>query len=151
MKKHAKKGGWVFKECLPLCAMSPSSIIINRSVLEKVGYFDEALPACEDYDLWLRISAEFEVAFVETPMINKYGGHADQLSRQHWGMDRFRVLALEKILNTGSLNKEDYQAALAMLLKKLTILYKGARKHENEKLIVACESKLSRWNHASDM
>lgn len=151
MNKHAKSGGWIFQNCLPLCAMSPSSIVVHKSVFDTVGTFDEFLPACEDYDLWLRITSRYQVAYVETASINKYGGHGDQLSGRHWGMDRFRVLALEKILNTGSLNKEDYQAALAMLLKKLTILYKGARKHENEKLIVACESKLSRWNHASDM
>ena len=57
MHKHKKSGGWIFEQCLPLCAMSPSSIMIHRSVFDDVGLFDENLPACEDYDLWLRISA----------------------------------------------------------------------------------------------
>ena len=144
MHKHRKSGGWIFKQCLPLCAMSPSSIIIHRSVLDDVGWFDESLPACEDYDLWLRITAKHEVAFVEQPCINKYGGHDDQLSRQHWGMDRFRVRALEKILDQEL--PRDYQAAAReTLIQKLQILKQGADKHQNQKLLADCEARLLRW------
>ena len=146
MKKHAKRGGWIFQHCLPLCAMSPSSVILHKSVFETVGNFDESLPACEDYDLWLRITCRYEVAFLASPAINKYGGHADQLSGQHWGMDRFRVLALEKILNNESLSTEDYLATRKMIINKLNILLTGAHKRDNKKLMTACEIKLSRWN-----
>lgn len=149
MKKHAKQGGWIFQQCLPLCAMSPSSIIIHKSVFDRVGLFDEALPACEDYDLWLRITANYEVAFLDKAMINKFGGHADQLSRQYWGMDRFRVLALEKILNT-KLSKENYQAAHKILLKKLCILKQGALKHNNQPLLADCANKLNNWRNDID-
>lgn len=148
MNKHKKMGGWIFQQCLPLCAMSPSSIVLHRSVFDQVGVFDESLPACEDYDLWLRTTSQFEVAFLETASINKYGGHVDQLSRQYWGMDRFRVLALEKILRTKTLTDEDTQAALTILNTKLTILLNGAYKHNNQQLIVDCEAKLSQWCHA---
>ncbi len=143
MNKHKKSGGWIFERCLPLCAMSPSSIVIHRDVFTEVGVFDETLPACEDYDLWLRISSKFEVAYVEQPCINKYGGHRDQLSRQHWGMDRFRVLALQKFLRHHS-NSESAMALSAkiMLEKKLNILLKGARKHSNTVVISECEQAL---------
>ena len=149
MNKHAKSGGYIFKQCLPLCAMSPSSIIIHRSVFEHVGGFDESFPACEDYDLWLRICALYEVAFLETPFIRKYGGHDDQLSRQYWGMDRFRVNALDKLLNrtdfTDQLSCENQDAAIAMLLKKIKILLKGAIKHNNVSLEAECRDKLKKW------
>ena len=56
MDKHLKIGGWIFDHCLPMCAMSPSSIIIHHSVFTTTGDFDEALPACEDYDLWLHLA-----------------------------------------------------------------------------------------------
>ena len=129
--------------------MSPSSIVIHRSVFDQVGEFDERLPACEDYDLWLRITAQFEVAFVEQPCINKYGGHADQLSRQYWGMDRFRVMALEKCLETdairSTLSSELIQQTQAMLIDKLKILKSGALKHGNSALFADCERMLSRW------
>ncbi len=128
MQKHRKSGGDIFQQCLPLCVISPSAAVLHRSLLEEVGGFDESLPACEDYDLWLRICAREAVAFVETPQLRKFGGHADQLSRQYWGMDRFRVRALEKLLQAECLSPENYAAVLKTLIKKTGILAQGARK-----------------------
>lgn len=128
MNKHKKSGGWIFEQCLPLCAMSPSSIMIHRSIFDELGLFDESLPACEDYDLWLRISNAFPVLFLEQPLINKYGGHEDQLSHQHWGMDRFRIQALDKLLKQGQLSHKNKDLATKMLLKKARIFQKGAEK-----------------------
>ncbi len=128
MKKHAKSGGWIFQRCLPLCVISPSTSLIHRSLFDECGLFDEKLPVCEDYDLWLRICAANPVGFVEQPQIIKYGGHPDQLSKSFWGMDRFRVQVLEKIVCSGSIAGEDLQAARAMLVKKAGILAEGAAK-----------------------
>lgn len=144
LKKHQKHRGWIFQHCLPLCAMSPSSILIRDKVVDEVGCFDEELPACEDYDYWLRLTAQHPVAYVEQPSIIKYGGHADQLSRRYWGMDRFRVRALENALKL-TLKEGDRAAALTMLNKKLQILLNGARKHQNYGLIKSCEQKLERY------
>ena len=131
MKKHTKCGGEIFQRCLSLCIISPSSVLIHRSLFERIGLFDESLPACEDYDLWLRICASHPVAYVATPQIVKHGGHSDQLSRQHWGMDRFRLKALVKIIESGVLSGADLSAARAMLRKKATILANGAEKRGN--------------------
>jgi glycosyltransferase involved in cell wall biosynthesis len=128
MKKHSKSGGNIFERCLPLCVISPSSALIQRSLFDQIGLFDESLPACEDYDLWLRICASHPVAYVATPQIVKYGGHQDQLSRRFWGMDRFRIAALEKIIISGSLSGEALTAAKAMLIKKARIMAQGAAK-----------------------
>ena len=128
MNKYQKTGGWIFAHCLPLCAISPSSTLIHRSVFDDVGLFDENLPACEDYDLWLRISAKYPVLFLEQALINKYGGHEDQLSHQYWGMDRFRIQALDKLLSHSDLSVENKTAATNMLLKKARIFQKGALK-----------------------
>ncbi len=146
MNKHQKSGGWIFEQCLPLCVMSPSSIMLHESVLSKVGNFDESLPACEDYDLWLRITSQYEVAFVTEPSINKYGGHEDQLSRQHWGMDRFRVIALDKILHE-VLSPSNQAAAVSMLFAKLKILMLGATKHGNQELLNECDNMKDRWQY----
>jgi glycosyltransferase involved in cell wall biosynthesis len=128
MKKHAKAGGFIFERCLPLCLISPSAVIIHRDVFQAVGLFDETLPACEDYDLWLRICARYPVEFLPEPLIFKYGGHADQLSRRYWGMDRFRIRALEKLLASGGVGAENRPAALRVLIRKLEIYGDGARK-----------------------
>lgn len=133
MKKHAKSGGYIFQNCLPLCVISPSSVTIHRALFNEIGTFDEELPACEDYDLWLRICASYPVAFVEQPQIKKYGGHDDQLSQQHWGMDRFRIQALEKIIKSDRLNSADRSAAIETLISKAEILAKGAQKRGKER------------------
>ncbi len=148
MDKHAKAGGWIFQRCLPLCAISPSAALIRRSLFDEVGHFDESLPACEDYDLWLRICSRYPVLYSPEALIRKYGGHEDQLSRKHWGMDRFRIRALDKILQQSHLQGEDRQAALAMLRQKLAILLKGARKHANQPLIRDCEELQGRYGFA---
>ena len=146
MKKHTKQGGWIYQSCLPLCAMSPSSIILHREVFDSVGLFDTSLPACEDYDMWLRVTDKYEVAFESSPLTIKYGGHEDQLSRQFWGMDRFRVIALEKMLNQGCSKTIDQEATKLMLIEKLKILETGANKHNNREMINYCEQRLSRYD-----
>ncbi len=128
MRKHQKAGGFIFDRCLPLCAISPSAAVIQRSLFEEMQGFDESLPACEDYDLWLRICCRHPVLFVDQPLLRKYGGHADQLSRQHWGMDRFRVKALKKLLDSQVLTESQRHAAGAMLQRKCQILRAGASK-----------------------
>ncbi len=128
MKKHAKRGGWIYRHCLPLCVISPSAAMIHRQRMLELGGFDEELPACEDYDLWLRLCAHDPVAFVAEPLTIKHGGHADQLSRAHWGMDRFRVRALERALREYPLSEEDFAATIDTLLSKTRILADGAAK-----------------------
>jgi glycosyltransferase involved in cell wall biosynthesis len=127
-KEHAKHGGYILQRCLPLCVISPSSVVLHHSLFDEIGMFDERLPACEDYDLWLRICARYPVLFVEQPLIVKHGGHDDQLSRRYPAMDRFRVLALERLVRAGTLSPADQRAALAVLLQKIAIYLAGAAK-----------------------
>ncbi|MBI3314242.1 MAG: glycosyltransferase [Candidatus Omnitrophica bacterium] len=140
MKKHKKSGGWIFEKCLPLCIISPSAVMMNRNLFEEVGLFDESLPACEDYDLWLRIAAKFPVGLIEKPYVVKYGGHADQRSHEFPAMDQFRIQSLIKIISAGGLKPEQEKAAREMLEFKAKIYRKGAlkrgKKEEVEKLTV---------------
>jgi len=145
MKKHAKSGGWLFERSLELCCISPSSVVLHRDLIETHGDFDESLPACEDYDLWLRLTAHEETLFIEDPLTIKTGGHADQLSRKYWGMDRFRIRAIEKLLHVGQLSPEQYSLALASLIRKLEILIGGARKRDNREVIDEYRPRLMHW------
>ncbi|HIC38335.1 MAG TPA: glycosyltransferase family 2 protein [Candidatus Marinimicrobia bacterium] len=128
MKKHQKFGGMIYERCLPLCVISPSSVMIHKSIFEVVGVFDESLEVCEDYDLWLRICAKYPTLFIDEPLIVKYGGHEDQLSRKYWGMDRFRVQALEKMLDSEELNEDQRRATIEMLIQKCKIIINGMQK-----------------------
>ena len=142
MKKHQKFGGWIYEKCLPLCVISPSSVMIHESVFNDVGVFDESLDVCEDYDLWLRICVKYSVLFLDEPLIVKYGGHGDQLSKKHWGMDRFRVKALEKILESDELTEAQRKATLGMLNEKYQIIINGMKKRGKNEEAVKWEEKL---------
>jgi GT2 family glycosyltransferase len=144
MKKHKKFGGWIFEKCLPLCVVSPSAVMMHRKLFDEVGLFDESLPACEDYDLWLRIASRYPIGLIEKPYILKYGGHADQRSRQFPAMDRFRIRSLAKILGDTHfssknecprfyLTPEQIVATRQQLEEKARIYIDGALKRGKEK------------------
>lgn len=145
MKKHYKPDGWIFEQCLPLCCVSPSSVLVKKTLLENVGLFDESLPACEDYDLWLRIFSRFPVLLVAEQLLIKYGGHEDQLSQKYWGMDRFRVSAIVKLLEQHDLSEHYRQCAVNMLLHKLTVLIKGFEKRKNMAELTRYQALYERW------
>lgn len=126
-KRHKKQSGMIFEKTLPLCLVSPSAVMIRKSLFDEVGVFDESLPACEDYDLWLRICWKYPVHLIGTPLIIKHGGHADQLSRMP-ELDRYRIHALEKILKAGCLSHQQRSAALETLEEKCRIYAAGCRK-----------------------
>lgn len=129
MKKHEKRGGLFFQDALKLCLVSPSAVMIRHDVFRDIGSFDETLPACEDYDLWLRILAREPIGYLEKKLVVKYGGHPDQLSRTFIAMDRFRVRAILKILRYPELAVEDRVAAMSELAVKCRILESGYAKH----------------------
>lgn len=128
-KIHQKPAGRIFLSSLPLCVVSPSSVLIHRSVFEQTGVFDPLLPAAEDYDLWLRISCLYPISFLPQPLIIKHGGHPDQLSGTFLGLDRFRLRALAKHLKSPLITEEEQNATLELYLKKARILWHGYAKH----------------------
>ncbi len=125
--KHRKYSGWVFDKFLPLCLLSLSSALFRRRIFAEIGSFDEKLPACEDYDLGLRLAHSYPVDFIPEPLIVKRGGHADQLSRKYWGMDRFRVTAILKALQL-DLSDQERAWALEELQHKCRVLILGFQK-----------------------
>ena len=140
--KHRKPSGDIFARSLELCLVSPSAVLMTRELFCRVGGFDESLPVCEDYDLWLRIAVDSAVPLITQPLVIKRGGHADQLSRSTWGLDRYRVMALQKLLSS---NLEVGQRSLvfAVLRRKIAVLASGARKRGKLREADAYESILA--------
>jgi glycosyltransferase involved in cell wall biosynthesis len=128
---HQKPSGDIFSSSLELCLVSPSAVMMTKALFDRTGGFDEAFPVCEDYDLWLRISAQHQVPLIPDRLTIKRGGHADQLSRSIWGMDRYRILALQKVLRS-DLDRSQEAAVLKMLRHKVAIVAAGARKRGRE-------------------
>ncbi len=129
-KNHKKTGGFIFPQCLKLCCVGMSTVMVRRIFFEKIGLFDETLPCCEDYDLWLRASPQLPFLLVDEPLTVKHGGRPDQVSvRLRQGMDRYRIKALDKLLLSGKLLPWQRQLALAELASKCSVYGNGCRKH----------------------
>jgi len=124
-KYHRKPSGYCFPKLLERCLVSPSAVMIHRDLFHEVGLFDENLPACEDYDLWLRIGCRHPVGLVKQALIVKRGGHSDQLSSSIPALDKYRITALTKILRSKNLNPSQQSMVLQVLTRKCQIYGAG--------------------------
>jgi glycosyltransferase involved in cell wall biosynthesis len=128
-KKHKKQSGMIFISSLHLCLVSPSAVMLKKELFNIFEGFDESLPACEDYDLWLRISCRYPIKLVNKSCVIKYGGHDDQLSKMP-GLDKFRILAICKSIESGYLSHKQTDAAISVLKKKCLVYANGCKKRE---------------------
>ena len=84
------------------------------------------------------------MGLVPEPLITKTGGHPDQLSTAEWGLDRYRVLALEKHLDP-ELPADLRRAVLEELITKCTIVATGAGRHKNQALFAHYTQKVKSY------
>jgi glycosyltransferase involved in cell wall biosynthesis len=146
-KIHQKFGGDIFEKCLPLCLISPSSVLVHRQIFNRIGLFDTALPVCEDYDMWLRICAVYPVLYLDEPLLVKHGGHGDQLSKRYWGMDQFRIVALEKMIFNPALSNPKRIAAIEAVLQKMYIFIQGAQKRSKNGCVKRYQGKVRKYQN----
>lgn len=128
-KIHQKSGGFLFEKCIQQCFIGPSTVMIEKDLLEEMNYFDESFVVCEDYDLWLKISSLYEIGFIPDPLIIKHGGHVDQLSTRYVAMDLWRLRSLKTILTIRDLTELQREAIITLMKKKAELLIKGFEKH----------------------
>jgi glycosyltransferase involved in cell wall biosynthesis len=127
-RHHRKPDGDIFPASVARCVVSPSAVLLQRRLFAALGGFDEGLAVCEDYELWLRLGLREPVGLLDAPLVIKRGGHGDQLSRRYWGMDRFRVAALARLLATEPLHGPRRAVAVDTLRRKCAVLAQGARR-----------------------
>ncbi len=146
--RFEKRAGNLFAQGVDHCAVTPSSVLIRRDLLDTVVLFDETYPACEDYELWLRLCARWEVGLVAEFLITKYGGHADQLSRTVEALDRYRIRALAQALESPILDSVQRAQAHAALTAKAHFFIQGCRKRNRPAEAAEVEALLKRWRNA---
>lgn len=63
--------GDVFREILlkNITDTGSASVMVRRNVLRVVGFFDERIPAMEDYDYWIRAARFYDFDFVDEPLV----------------------------------------------------------------------------------
>lgn len=129
-KIHLPPGGNIFNSCLKLCCVGMSTVMLNRSIFDDYGPFDETLRCCEDYDFWLRISVVEDFLLIDVPLTIKEGGRDDQVSEIYRvGMDKYRIYSLSKLVSQGNLNPVQKLRARNMLIEKCEIYGRGCLKH----------------------
>lgn len=126
-KKHEKQSGMIFEQSLHLCLVSPSAVMLRKAVFDDFGYFNENFPACEDYDLWLRISCAAPIYLLDENLVIKRGGHGDQLSAMD-SLDKYRILSIAGLIESGRLNESQHEAAVRVLKEKCRIYSSGCLK-----------------------
>jgi glycosyltransferase involved in cell wall biosynthesis len=126
-KRHLKREGSIFLPSLHLCLISPSASIMRKEFFQEVGLFDETLPLCEDYDLWLRALIKYPVGLLDQELLIRYGGAADQLSKTP-SLDKYRIRTLNKILSLPHLPKDYREEAQKVLAQKKAVYEGGLRK-----------------------
>jgi glycosyltransferase involved in cell wall biosynthesis len=130
-KTHEKSEGDLFAASLERCMITPSSVMLRRTLFEKMGGFNESLPACEDYDLWLRVTSKYRTGLINEYLLKRYGGHADQLSATVPVLDRFRIQSVADLLAGDVLTEEQNALARKNLLTRAHIVAQGYKKHGN--------------------
>ena len=151
MKKHKKFGGYIFEKCLDICRISPSSVLLKKEILNDIGTFDESLKVCEDYDLWLRITSKYPVCFLDIPLIKKYGGHSDQLSKAHDGIEFYRIQSLQKILESKILSKPQTLLAINMMVNKMNIYASGLEKRNKTEELSKLKKNIQYWTNIIEL
>jgi glycosyltransferase involved in cell wall biosynthesis len=127
---YEKGGGDQFARSCQSCVIGPSTVMIKASVFWELDGFREDFEVCEDYEFWLRYLASREVSFISEPLIVKYGGHDDQLSRRYKAMDDWRLRALLELLEHKCLSFAQQQVVFAEIQRKGRILLIGYEKHQ---------------------
>ena len=129
-KIHQPGEGDIFKHCLQLCAVGMSTVMVKRELFNEIGLFNERLPCCEDYDLWLRVSSRFQFLLIDNPLTIKEGGREDQVSFQfRVGMDKLRISAILDLLQKRQLSEEQMGWTFEELQKKCLVYGKGCLKY----------------------
>jgi glycosyltransferase involved in cell wall biosynthesis len=132
--------GDLFKASLERCMITPSSVCMYRELFDEFGGFDESYPACEDYELWLRVTLDHRVGLIRQDFLKRYGGHKDQLSATVPALDKFRIRALAGILENQKLPEEKRLACLDVLQRKLRIYRQGVEKRNNRDELKWCDA-----------
>ena len=65
------------------CIGTTSQAIVRRECFDRCGYFNELLPARQDYEMWLRISREYEIVGVDAFLFRHCHHQNGQISRNH--------------------------------------------------------------------
>lgn len=102
-----KTEGYIYKKELFKDYVSPTSaVVVKKECFNNVGYFDESLPARQDYDMWLRISKFYKFKHVNKPLVTVYKNGTESISSDYKNHVKGTKIVLDKIRN--NLEEDEY-------------------------------------------
>ena len=144
--------GRLFKHLVRNCFVFTPSVVVRRRCLREIGLFHEALPVSEDFNLWLRIAARWDIAIVPEifAIVNKRPG---SLSLTISSEERLRsgVAALEHVRSSCSSLSLVEQHALRLALAERIYFYgshllsTGAQSVSRQHLASALKLQSTHW------
>jgi GT2 family glycosyltransferase len=115
---HPAHKGAVYPDLLKGCILGSPTPLIKKECFEQAGGFDESLPGCQDWDMWLRIAKVCDFEFIAEPLARHYV-HGSQISADLAAKTAARVQLFEKHYNDISA----YPHLMYAHLKGLAILH----------------------------
>lgn len=93
-EKVQPKEGDVHEALLPYNFVSPQTVAARKRCFDLVGGFNETLPALEDWEMWLRISREFEFRYLDEPLATAHIS-SDSMSVDYESLSRARHMIVK--------------------------------------------------------
>ncbi|WP_028972550.1 glycosyltransferase family 2 protein [Spirochaeta cellobiosiphila] len=129
--KHKREGD-IFEDSLDKCIIGPSTVLLSRELYLALGGFDESIEIAEDYEFWLRITAKYEVGYIDEPLVIKKAGDWEQLSTKYGQIEIFRIKALQGLIDRQYFNRTHDKLARKVMAYKCRIYGKGALKRGHQ-------------------
>lgn len=127
-RKHKRYGGKIFTNVLDICRVSPSSLVVHKEVFKDIGFFDEELMVCEDYEWTLRCALKYDFDYIEEKLLIKRAITDNSLSASIKNIESIRLNILKDFKNKygGSLAGEESLALNAEIARKSGIVKFGS-------------------------
>jgi glycosyltransferase involved in cell wall biosynthesis len=125
-----KLDGEIYINILDKCRVSPSTVLINKRVFEKIGFFNEHLRVCEDYEFFLRASLFFKFNLIDIKSIIKISESDDQLSKNIKYIEYIRLnILLNMLKKYGYYMSDKYKNyTINEINRKFSIVRRGINK-----------------------
>jgi len=154
-KRKRKKlhSGYITQNLFENILVHSCGSMFPKKVLEEAGGFNEALPVCADYDLWLRLSQKYCFIAIHEPLF-KRRRHSGNLSRYSFTNRKTEFDVLENFYYNGGgeksisprramkrLSKEGYRAGRCAIRESLSesacqLLRQSFQRHPNLKSLL---------------
>ncbi|MGI9533465.1 MAG: glycosyltransferase family 2 protein [Thermodesulfobacteriota bacterium] len=109
--------GDIYNEILYRNVIGTPSPLIRKECFEKVGFFDETMKSCQDWEMWIRISKHYKVEYLNEPFMFMCV-HGNQISTNL----EFKIQGMETILNKYKPYMKD-KNKLSSFMRKIGIFH----------------------------